>query len=265
MVALAGAGLTLALKDFIVGFFGWFVLMGRTGFAPAIGSKSTAWAEKFWKSDYSRPSCSKPGTGQTLHIRRAEKLTFVNSFAIEGHYVNFRPRAEWLWDEFEVQVPRNADPYPLAEAIQKIVTDDTANSHEAETDWQGNEYLHTKQTFSYDTVCKCTAYRRRREQSWCATSRARASRQRFARGFFPGGNRIVAAEESSGGYASLGGDSNPANSEREASAPASYLEKHEKVMSVPEQQTNKELPQSTSLGKCIPRMILRSGDHNLRL
>jgi len=26
-VALAGAGLTVALKDFIVGFFGWFVLM----------------------------------------------------------------------------------------------------------------------------------------------------------------------------------------------------------------------------------------------
>ena len=27
----AGAGLTVAMKDFIVGFFGWFVLMGRNG------------------------------------------------------------------------------------------------------------------------------------------------------------------------------------------------------------------------------------------
>ena len=31
VLALAGAGLTVALKDFIVAFFGWFVLMGRNG------------------------------------------------------------------------------------------------------------------------------------------------------------------------------------------------------------------------------------------
>src|SRR5258707_9524178 len=31
ILGLAGAGLTVALKDFIVGFFGWFVLMGKNG------------------------------------------------------------------------------------------------------------------------------------------------------------------------------------------------------------------------------------------
>ncbi len=31
VLALAGAGLTVAMKDFIVGFFGWFVLMGKDG------------------------------------------------------------------------------------------------------------------------------------------------------------------------------------------------------------------------------------------
>src|SRR5208282_2181230 len=30
-LGLAGAGLTVALKDFIVGFLGWFVLMGKNG------------------------------------------------------------------------------------------------------------------------------------------------------------------------------------------------------------------------------------------
>src|SRR5437879_8302316 len=30
-LGLAGAGLTVALKDFIVGFIGWFVLMGKNG------------------------------------------------------------------------------------------------------------------------------------------------------------------------------------------------------------------------------------------
>src|SRR5204862_7465109 len=28
-LGLAGAGLTVALKDFIIGFFGWFALMGK--------------------------------------------------------------------------------------------------------------------------------------------------------------------------------------------------------------------------------------------
>ena len=31
MIGLAGAGLTVALKDFIIGFLGWFVLMGKNG------------------------------------------------------------------------------------------------------------------------------------------------------------------------------------------------------------------------------------------
>ncbi|HVG91136.1 MAG TPA: mechanosensitive ion channel domain-containing protein, partial [Alphaproteobacteria bacterium] len=34
VLALAGAGLTVALKDFIVGFFGWFILMGPNGIRP---------------------------------------------------------------------------------------------------------------------------------------------------------------------------------------------------------------------------------------
>ncbi len=31
IIGLAGAGLTVALKDFIVAFFGWFVLLGKNG------------------------------------------------------------------------------------------------------------------------------------------------------------------------------------------------------------------------------------------
>jgi len=31
MIGIVGAGLTVALKDFIVAFFGWLILMGRNG------------------------------------------------------------------------------------------------------------------------------------------------------------------------------------------------------------------------------------------
>jgi small-conductance mechanosensitive channel len=53
------------------------------------------------------------------------KITFVNSFAIEGHYINFSTSGQWLWDELQVQAPSGSDPYPIAEAIQKIVAEIT--------------------------------------------------------------------------------------------------------------------------------------------
>jgi small-conductance mechanosensitive channel len=56
------------------------------------------------------------------------KVTFVNSFAIEGHYINFSTSGQWLWDELQVQVPANADPYPIAEEIQRIVAEVTKPS-----------------------------------------------------------------------------------------------------------------------------------------
>ena len=40
------------------------------------------------------------------------KVTFVNSFAIEGHYFNFSTSGQWLWDELQVVVPIGRDPYP---------------------------------------------------------------------------------------------------------------------------------------------------------
>ena len=65
------------------------------------------------------------------------KVSFVNSFAIEGHYFNFSTAGQWLWDEIEVQIPESADPYAIAEAIQKIATDETAaNAQLAEEEWR---------------------------------------------------------------------------------------------------------------------------------
>jgi hypothetical protein len=64
------------------------------------------------------------------------KVSFVNSFAIEGHYFNFSTSGQWLWDEIEVQIPESAEPYAMAAAIQKIAEEETgANAHLAEEEW----------------------------------------------------------------------------------------------------------------------------------
>jgi small-conductance mechanosensitive channel len=136
-LGLAGAGLTVALKDFIVGFIGWFVLMGKngmrlgdwveingvTGEVVEIGPFHTVLLETGNWNDSGHP------TGR--------RVTFMNSFAVEGHYFNFSTTGQWLWDELQVVLPTGQDPYPLLDAIHKKVIEATqANSQQAENEWR---------------------------------------------------------------------------------------------------------------------------------
>jgi len=136
-LGLAGAGLTVALKDFIVGFLGWFVLMGKngmrlgdwveikgvTGEVVEIGPFHTVLLETGNWTDSGHP------TGR--------RVTFTNSFAIEGHYFNFSTTGQWLWDELQVVLPVGQDPYPVIDAIQKEVTEATKETaKQAEQEWQ---------------------------------------------------------------------------------------------------------------------------------
>src|SRR6266853_1335878 len=136
-LGLAGAGLTVALKDFIVGFLGWFVLMrkngirlgdwveinGVTGEVIEIGLFHTVLLETGNWTDSGHP------TGR--------RVTFTNSYAIEGHYFNFSTSGQWLWDELQVVLPTGQDPYPVIDAIQKKVAEVTSESaKQAEQEWQ---------------------------------------------------------------------------------------------------------------------------------
>jgi small-conductance mechanosensitive channel len=136
-LGLAGAGLTVALKDFIVGFIGWFVLMGKngirlgdwveingvTGEVVEIGPFHTVLLETGNWTDSGHP------TGR--------RVTFTNSFAIEGHYFNFSTTGQWLWDELAVVLPSGKDPYPIVEAIRKKVEQETSQSaQQAEQEWR---------------------------------------------------------------------------------------------------------------------------------
>ncbi|HEV2102796.1 MAG TPA: mechanosensitive ion channel domain-containing protein [Candidatus Acidoferrum sp.] len=136
-LGLAGAGLTVALKDFIVGFIGWFVLMGKngirlgdwveingvTGEVVEIGPFHTVLLETGNWTDSGHP------TGR--------RVTFTNSFAIEGHYFNFSTTGQWLWDELTVVLPTGKDPYPIVEAIRKKVEEETRESgQQAEQEWR---------------------------------------------------------------------------------------------------------------------------------
>jgi small-conductance mechanosensitive channel len=125
VVALAGAGLTVALKDFIVGFFGWFVLMGKDGIRPGDWVEINGVGGEVLEVGLFHTVLLETGNWTDAAHPTGRKITFVNSFAIEGHYINFSTSGQWLWDELQVQAPSGSDPYPLAEAIQKIVAEIT--------------------------------------------------------------------------------------------------------------------------------------------
>jgi small-conductance mechanosensitive channel len=137
-LGLAGAGLTVALKDFIVGFIGWFVLMGRNGIRLGDWVEINGVTGEVVELGMFHTVLLETGNWTDSGHPTGRRVTFTNSFAIEGHYFNFSTSGQWLWDELQVVLPSGQDPYPLVDAIQKKVIEATAESgQKAEQEWRG--------------------------------------------------------------------------------------------------------------------------------
>jgi small-conductance mechanosensitive channel len=137
VLGLAGAGLTVALKDFIVAFFGWFVLMGRNGLRVGDWVEINGVVGEVTEIGLLRTVLMETGNWTDTGHPTGRKVAFVNSFAIEGHFFNFSTAGQWLWDELQVLIPPGHNPYPLVEAIQKLVEEETrAGASVAEQEWQ---------------------------------------------------------------------------------------------------------------------------------
>ena len=135
IIGLAGAGLTVALKDFIVGFFGWFALMGRNGMRVGDWVEINGVSGVVIDITPFHTVLLETGNWTDAGHPTGRQVTFNNAFAIEGHYFNFSTSGQWLWDEVELDLPTGAAP-GMIEAIRKIVTDETAeNARLAEQEW----------------------------------------------------------------------------------------------------------------------------------
>ena len=136
IIALAGAGLTVAMKDFIVGFFGWFILMGKNGIRHGDWVEINGVSGEVVEVGLFHTVLLETGNWNDAGHPTGRRVTFVNSYAIEGHYFNFSTSGQWLWDELQLAIPVDKDPYPLVEEIQKIVSKETeSNARLAEQEW----------------------------------------------------------------------------------------------------------------------------------
>lgn len=137
VLGLAGAGLTVALKDFIVAFFGWFVLMGRNGLRVGDWVEIKGIGGEVIEIGLLRTVLLETGQWSDSGHPTGRKVTFVNSFAIEGHFFNFSTTGQWLWDQLDVLIPPGQEPYPIVQAVQEMVAAETkANARLAEQEWQ---------------------------------------------------------------------------------------------------------------------------------
>jgi small-conductance mechanosensitive channel len=137
MLGLVGAGLTVALKDFIVAFVGWFVLMGRNGMRVGDWVEINGVSGEVVELNMFHTVLLETGNWTDAGHPTGRRVTFTNSFAISGHYFNFSTSGQWLWDELSVVVPYDRDPHAVADAIQKEVTAATAkDASQAEQEWR---------------------------------------------------------------------------------------------------------------------------------
>lgn len=137
ILGLAGAGLTVALKDFIIGFFGWFVLMGKNGIRLGDWVEINGVTGEVVQLGMFHTVLLETGNWTDSGHPTGRRVTFTNSFAIEGHYFNFSTSGQWLWDELQIILPAGHNPYPIVDAIHKKVLEATSEgARQAEQEWQ---------------------------------------------------------------------------------------------------------------------------------
>ena len=125
VLGLAGAGLTVAMKDFIVAFFGWFVLMGKNGIRVGDWVEINGVAGEVIEIGLLKTILLETGNWTDAGHPTGRRVSFVNSFAIEGHFFNFTTSGQWMWDELKFSIPSGDDPYPVIDGMQQLGTKET--------------------------------------------------------------------------------------------------------------------------------------------
>jgi small-conductance mechanosensitive channel len=149
LLTLVVAGITVVLRDFIIGFLGWFVLMGKDGIRPGDWVEINGVDGEVLEVGPFHTLLLETGNWADSAYPTGRKVSFVNSFAIEGHFFNFSTSGQWLWDEIQVEVSPDADPYKIADAMKKIAADDTSsNARLAQEEWQRVAPVYAKQEIS---------------------------------------------------------------------------------------------------------------------
>ena len=137
IVGLTTAGLTVVLQDFILAFFGWFVLMSKNGIRVGDWVEINGIGGEVDDVGLLRTTLLETGNWTDKGHPTGRRVTFINSFAIKGQYFNFSTTGQWMWDEIMFSIPASGDAYDVIELIyQAVVKETEQQARQAEEEWK---------------------------------------------------------------------------------------------------------------------------------
>lgn len=154
VLGLMGAGLAVALQDFLLSFLGWFVLMGRDGirvgdWVEIAPTSSTGVRGEVIEISLFRTVLLETGNWNEPGHLTGRQVALMNMYAVSGYFYNFSTAGQWLWDELQVAIPAASNPYPQVEKIRAFVAKATEDStQQAEREWQRVSSRYGRRPFS---------------------------------------------------------------------------------------------------------------------
>ena len=137
ILGLATAGLTVVFQDYILAFFGWFVLMGRNGIRVCDWVEINSVGGEVSEIGLFRTTLLETGNWTSRGHPTGRKVSFTNSFAIRGQYFNYSTHGQWMWDEIKLSVSSGAIAYDVLTQVQQAVESEAADdTAEAEAEWR---------------------------------------------------------------------------------------------------------------------------------
>jgi small-conductance mechanosensitive channel len=141
ILGLGAAGLTVVFQDFILAFFGWFILMGKNGIRVGDWVEINGVGGEVIEIGLFRTALLETGNWTDKGHPTGRRVTFINNFAITGQYFNFSTAGQWMWDEITVNIPPGVDSSKTIEAIHDSVLKQTEDDAKlAEHEWQNSSH-----------------------------------------------------------------------------------------------------------------------------
>ncbi|HXC95250.1 MAG TPA: mechanosensitive ion channel domain-containing protein [Edaphobacter sp.] len=141
ILGLGAAGLTVVFQDFILAFFGWFILMGKNGIRVGDWVEINGVGGEVIEIGLFRTALLETGNWTDKGHPTGRRVTFINNFAITGQYFNFSTTGQWMWDEITVNIPPGIDSGKTIEAIHNTVTRETEkDASQAEHEWKSGAH-----------------------------------------------------------------------------------------------------------------------------
>lgn len=136
LIGFTTAGIVVVLQDFVLGFLGWFVLMGKNGIRVGDLVEINGIGGEVVETGLFRTTMLETGNWTDKGHPTGRRVTLMNSFAVKGQYFNFSTTGQWMWDEIRLTILPAEDTYRTIELIHKAVIKETENDARlAEQEW----------------------------------------------------------------------------------------------------------------------------------